>query len=210
VLAKLAAIIIFLSAPLCFAEPYLAIREGLKCSACHMNRMGGGQRTKFGAGFGVQDIPWKSFDLQSSHIPTFFSTLNDRLAVGGDFRMNNDSTILDSKTQTNNFGVHEAEVYIHASLLPDTLSFYADEQVAPNGVQSREIFGMLENLPGHGWVKAGKFVLPYGIRLLDDTAFIRAVPNFTFLNPDIGAEIGFEPGPFTIVEIGRASCRERV
>src|SRR5262249_61002644 len=113
-----------------------------------MNHTGGGQRTRFGAGFGAQDLPWKSIDLKSAHVPTFWSALEDRLAVGGDFRFNNDSTFLDQQTQTNNFAIHEADVYIHAALLQDKLSFYADEQVAPNGVQSREIFGRGENMQG--------------------------------------------------------------
>ena len=191
-------IALIFSSSLIYAEPYLAIREGLKCSSCHMNKTGGGQRTQFGAGFGVQDLPWKNFDLQANHVPMYWSAFNDLLAIGGDFRAINDSTISDNKIETNNFAIQEAELYLHASLIPDHLSFYADEAVAPNGVQSREIFAMV-NLPERGWIKAGKFVLPYGLRLLDDKAFIRGVTGFSFLNPDVGAEIGFEPGNFSFI-----------
>src|SRR5262245_50506668 len=180
------------------AEPYLAIREGLKCSACHVNRTGGGKRTQMGTGYGTQALPWKKIDLNEKKIPHYWSVLNDLLSVGGDFRFLNQTTFIEDNT-ANTFQTDKGNLYLLVKALPDILSLYVDETVAPGGAQSREIFGMLEAMPAHGWIKAGRFILPYGIRLEDDRAFIREVTGFNFNNPDAGVEVGFEPDHFSIV-----------
>jgi hypothetical protein len=195
---KILLLLITLFPVVLFAEPYLAIREGLKCSACHVNRTGGGKRTQMGTGFGAQALPWQKIDLNEKKIPHYWSVLNDLLSVGGDFRFLNQTTFIEDNT-ANTFQTDKGNIYLLVKALPDILSLYVDERVAPGGVQSREIFGMLEAMPAHGWIKAGRFILPYGIRLEDDRSFIREVTGFTFDNPDAGVEVGFEPGRFSIV-----------
>lgn len=197
----LAASTLFLlvSARLIYAEPYLAVREGLKCSACHSNLTGGGKRNQMGSGFGAIDLPWKPADLQSHKIPHHFSLLNDLISIGADFRVFNRSTFSDGGQETNTFQTDKSNLYLQANLIPDRVTFYLDETVAPGGAQTREIFGMIHNLPARGWIKAGKFLHPYGLRLEDDRAFIREVTGFNFNSTDTGIEIGFQPGPFTMM-----------
>ncbi|HSP05912.1 MAG TPA: hypothetical protein VLR94_01985 [Acidobacteriota bacterium] len=189
--------ILLLLLPSClFAEPYLALREGLKCSSCHVNRTGGGKRTRMGTGFGTQALPWDKIDLNEKKIPHFWSVLDDNLSIGGDFRFLNDSVFEEHNT-TNTFQTDKANVYLSVKVLPDMLSFYLDEGLAPGGAQTREIFAMFEAMPAHGWIKAGKFLPPYGLRLEDDGDYIRQVTGFNFSNPDLGVEIGVEPGNWT-------------
>src|SRR5262245_51231665 len=141
------------------AEPYLAIREGLKCSACHVNRTGGGKRNQMETGYGVQALPWQKIDLNEKKVPHYWSMLNDLLSVGGDFRFLNETTFIKDNT-ANTFQTDKANVYLQVNALPDILTLYVDERVAPGGAQSREIFGMFEAMPAHGWIKGGKFILP--------------------------------------------------
>ena len=45
---------------------------------------------------------------------------------------------------------------------------------------------------GYRSILAGQFYLPYGLRLQDDTAFVRQATGINFTNPDRGIQVGFE------------------
>jgi len=186
-------------ASLVSAEPYIAVREGLKCSACHSNLTGGGKRTRMGSGVGAMDLPWKPLDLQKQKLPHYFSVLNDRLSFGGDFRIAHFSTFSDGSLSSDSFQTDKSNAYFQADLVPSHVTLYIDETIAPGGAQTRELFGLIRGIPGRSWIKAGKFLPPYGLRLEDDRAFIREVTGFNFNNPDTGVEFGSEPGNFSFV-----------
>lgn len=194
------------------AEPYLAIQEGYKCSKCHVNMTGGGKRTDF-ANIYVQTrlasdfFDWKRLgtkpdedadkdnpvktDSQSS----FFSgRLNEYIAVGGDFRTLLEETTTPGGPSTQAFNQSKQNIYLEVDLIPDHVTFY---QTIVGG-DAREAFGLLKGeLKGEPYYfKVGQFFLPYGLRLQDDSAFTRAATGFTYHASDVGAELGFEPGPW--------------
>ncbi|WDE01572.1 porin [Thalassomonas actiniarum] len=183
------------------AEPYFAVREGLKCSACHTNITGGGQRTDFGFVYPQTLLPGGK--------STFSPKLNEHLLIGGNIRSRYGYTRFDEADavegastepvdfdNTSSFEVTNGTLYIGAQFTPDLL-FYLDQQVAPEGGRTREAAVIWKNLSGGSYIKAGKFFLPYGLRLEDDGAFIREVTGFNFDNSDIGLEVGIEPGDFS-------------
>ena len=183
------------------AEPYFAVREGLKCSACHTNITGGGQRTDFGFVYPQTLLP----QGKSSFSPK----LNDYLLIGGNIRSRygytrfDDAKAVEGATSepvdfdnTSSFEVTNGTLYIGAQFTEDLL-FYLDQQVAPEGGRTREAAVIWKNLSGGSYIKAGKFFLPYGLRLEDDGAFIREATGFNFDNSDIGLEVGMEPGDFS-------------
>ncbi len=190
--------ILLLFPSLLFCEPYMAVREGLKCSACHINKTGGGQRTRMGAGYGAQTLPWKKIDLQARKIPFYWSLHDDLVVLGGDFRFLN-QTIFEKDNTSNTFQTNEAELYLTLQLIPDRVTFYTDTSLAPGGTQEREITAIIDIVPGRSWVKAGKFVLPYGLRIKDDQAFIRQATGINFTNPDLGVEVGYQPKHWSFV-----------
>jgi hypothetical protein len=169
------------------AEPYLALRTGLKCSACHTNLTGGGNRNAFGGIFAQTQLPMKPGAVVSRNITDF-------LQIGWDLRMEGSGTFKTSNPQTT-MGLDVAQLYAAAELLESRLVFYIDQTVGPDRAIAREAFGMVKRLPGEGYVKAGKFLLPYGLRLQDDAEYIRERTGFSYFTPDQGVEVGAEPGP---------------
>ena len=185
------------------AEPYLAQRYGLKCSACHDNITGGGKRNAVGNAYalGLSESPLDS---------AFNGQLNSVLSVGGNFRA--DWTHTDFRApkaratapnpvaleDQSEFQTSQGAVYLNWAL-SDKLSLYWDQQVAPDSGRTREIVGIYKDIMGpSSYVKVGRFYLPYGLRLQDDQAFIREMTGFNFDNSDVGVEVGFEPGPFSV------------
>ena len=179
-------------------EPYLAVRTGLKCSACHVNRTGGGMRNDFGAAYAGSTLPMTTEGFQFQN-----RALNDFIKMGADFRLSG-SALLSSATARDaaprtSLNINRANLYIEAKLIEDKLTLYFDETLAPGGATSREFFALLD-IPGvNGYAKVGTFFLPSGLRILDDQEFIRQVTGFTMLAPDQGVEVGIEPGPFSIL-----------
>jgi hypothetical protein len=124
-------------------------------------------------------------------------SLNNFLSIGGNLRVLATGTPNDS-VRRSQVEVTEASLQLEARVVPDAVAFYLDQSVGPGGATTREAFALLESLPLDGYVKAGKFFLPYGFRLIDDAEFIRQRTGFNYRTPDIGLEVGIEPGPLSI------------
>lgn len=183
------------------AEPYLAARTGFKCGQCHVNMSGGGKRNDFGAIYTQTFLPWKQVRTQSQK--SFFNgQVSDQISFGMNLRFVNQTTFgVDRPRQAykrdNALDITEGNLYLQMEVIKDFLSIYLDETITPSGASNRESFVLVKNLPLSTYVKAGRILLPYGLRLLDDDSFIRQKTGFNYDNQDVGAEIGFEPGPFS-------------
>jgi hypothetical protein len=208
---------IYWGAPSVRAEPFLAIQEGYKCSQCHVNMTGGGKRTDFANIYSQtrltnKFVDWRSIlqgadkdadkdkgnppktDSQSSF---FTGRLNDYIALGGDFRTLYSQTRTSGQSTTDSFNQRKQNLYLEVDLVPDHVVFY---ETFPGGGDAQEIFGLLkgEVKGAPVYLKAGQFFLPFGLRLQDDTAVTRSVTGFTYGTTDVGVELGFEPGPWSL------------
>jgi hypothetical protein len=186
-------------APEALAEPYLAVRTGLQCSACHVNRTGGGGRTAYGAGYGSQSLPM--FPPVGGDA-LFDGGITERVRVGSDFRGQYIGHLQDEGPYVGTFEIDEANLYLTFDLLPDRILIHVDERFAPGGAVNREAFALVRAGTAGMYAKVGKFFLPYGLRIQDDRAFPRRFTGFNFTTQDVGVEVGAEgKGFFTSLAV---------
>jgi hypothetical protein len=169
------------------AEPYLAIKNNLKCMACHVNPNGGGLRNDFGKIYGHSMLPARASSFDSADL----SKLNKFLSIGADARFNANFQKNDKKqnNSSKSFEISSTQVYLNIEIPDSGVSFYLDQQVAPGSAINREAYLMYQFEQGSS-LKAGKLFLPYGVRIEDDSAFIRQVTGMNFDNSDNGVEYG--------------------
>lgn len=175
------------------AEPYLAVRQGLSCSGCHVNPTGGGLRNAAGNAFAQNELAARRIDTGETQ---WVGELNRFVAFGGDFRGSATYTDLpDGEDQDLAFAVDEVRAYLDVRVIPDRLSVYFDQRLAPGGSLNREAYGLFWfDESKRYYVKAGQMYLPFGLRLEDDTAFVRQASGIGFDTPDNGVELGLESG----------------
>ena len=171
-----------------YAEPYLAMQTGDKCLTCHTNITGGGKRTPYGTAFA--QLNWPSRLAPEQY---WDGRVIDQLYIGGQLRTNGAYTDVPNQGNEFEFDLQAARLFFELPLLKDRITVYLDQQFAP-GSESREAFALLFFRNRSIYVKAGKFFLPFGLRLEDDTEFIRQVTGINFDNSDEGIEIGFDYG----------------
>jgi len=176
-------LIMALGAVQAFAEPYLAFKNNVFCSACHINPIGGGERNTYGAYYGTNVLPQTGGSLTDFDA----GNITDSFRLGANFRANYTQSHVKNGTDTNTFETQSGQVYLLLQPKDSRFSLYIDEQVAPGSSLNREAF-ILTKLGENSWLKAGKLMLPYGIRLEDDTAFIRQATGFNFDTSDNGIE----------------------
>lgn len=172
------------------AEPYFAVREGLKCAACHVNPSGGGMRNAYGNVYAQTMLSERRIEVADLEMWT--GAINRYLAVGGNLRANGNYVDVPHSDAESEFDVEEMRVYGALSIVPDRLLLYVDERIAPGGSVNLEAYARLSTADQRWYVKAGQMYLPYGWRLEDDGAFIRQATGIGFATPDKGVEVGFE------------------
>jgi hypothetical protein len=172
------------------AEPWLAVRMGLKCGTCHESPTGGGLRSAFGNIFAQSQMPARTVDPGEGGPWT--GAVSRHLSVGADLRAAATATRVPGEATLNEFELQELRVYLQLNALPNRLSVTVDQRLAPGSSDNLEAYGRLWFAGRKGYLKAGQFYLPFGLRLEDDSAFVRQASGINMTTPDRGLELGWE------------------
>ncbi len=178
-------------------EPYLAVEKGMHCSSCHSHQAGGGKRTVYGNVFAQTELAGRRIGDAEAELWT--GNVTDWLAVGANLRGGYQYIDVPNAESFNGFDVTRGTIYVEGKLIENRLSVYIDQQLAPSSSINREAYVKLQDRSGKWQVTAGQFYLPYGLRLQDDSAFIRQVTGINFTNPDRGFQVGYENGPWSTI-----------
>ena len=187
-------LLLWLASTALHAEPYLAVQQGFKCVQCHVNPTGGGLRNAFGNAFAQTQLPAHRIDTGDQ---VWLGEVSKFLSVGGDLRADASRTDVPRQRSLNQFEVEETRLYVNLSPIPERLSIYVDERVAPGAASNMEAYARYWTANHRWYVKAGQMYLPFGLRLEDDSAFTRQVPGINMTTPDSGVEIGWESGAWS-------------
>jgi hypothetical protein len=174
-----------------YAEPYLAVQTGLKCSQCHVNPTGGGLRAVYGDVYAQTLMPATHLD---SGPDLWTGDISKYLRIGGDLRTEALATEVPHSKTISQFELEQVRVYLEAQVIPERLLVYVDEQVAPGGSLNREAYALYWSASHDWYVKAGQMYLPFGWRLQDQTAFVRQATGINMTTPDQGVEFGWLRG----------------
>lgn len=184
------AFVCLIGAPAAFAEPYFAVQQGVKCVTCHVNPTGGGLRNAFGNTWAQTVMAAQQIDAGMKEPWT--GSVSRYLALGSNLRATANYVDTPDARSESEFDLQEARLYVELAAIPDRLSVYLDQRVAPGASDNLEAYGRYWSANHTWYVKAGQMYLPYGLRLEDDSAFIREVPGINFTTPDRGVEAGLE------------------
>ena len=159
---KLIIILFFIN--VLFSLPRFSIETGTSCMNCHVNPSGGGMRNDYGSSiYSLDELPLKRLIKNADDM--WDGYISDNFQIGADFRIQHFNDGNDSK------------------LFPMQSDFYANLKISKNTdvymkidtspFSKNEFFILFKNVFKKTWIKIGKTLPAYGLRLDDHTSFIR-------------------------------------
>ncbi|GIX06958.1 MAG: hypothetical protein KatS3mg115_1361 [Candidatus Poribacteria bacterium] len=159
------------------ALPRFSVMVGEGCTTCHLNPSGQGLRNRYGVEvFGTRE-------LAQSRREALKTVIGERLRIGGDLRVqpyfylddragvaSADPNAQTTGTETT-IGLFTMQTDLYLAWdLQDQLTIYLETDLLN---QTAEVFGMWDPKGEAGYLKVGRFLPNYGLRIDDHTAFIR-------------------------------------
>ncbi len=149
------------------ALPRFAVQEGASCSLCHVNPTGGGLRNDYGSTvFALEELPMQT--MQKFGSEDWDGYVGDFLQIGGDFRVQGFAYTKDDDQKTSFFPM-QADLYTFLEINEKAGLYYKISL----GQNNPEYWTLLSILPNDGWIRIGRTLPNFGLKLDDHTSFIR-------------------------------------
>ena len=189
---KFLVVIMLLAAPV-GATVKLALAAGSSCNLCHVTPSGGGLRNSYGLEEIILGELPRPKALQSA-AKGFSTNLNPNLRWGLDGRIQAFNYIRPDTLTPASSGIFPMQLtaYVNVKLGP-TLDVYAAHYLLQSTI---EWWGRFTAKEGSRYVRVGRFLPAYGLRLDDHTSFIRGGNTGGITQGGLSKE-GFPFGPFT-------------
>lgn len=180
------------------AVPRFAVQNNASCALCHVNPTGGGLRNSYGRDIFERtrlSFPWAkaaSKEPKEPVISGFLGSAAGSLQLGGDARfaylyVSDSPQDPDTDPDLDALFFMQSDLYVGAEL-GEHLTF--SSEIGLRG--AFEVFGLLHDLPGGLYAKAGVFTPPFGWRFPEHTNVNRFDLGFDPGVADTGVEIGHE------------------
>lgn len=188
-----------------FAYPKFAAYTGEKCVSCHVNPTGGGLRNPYGVKYSRDEL-FMNFLKKINKETELNTQITKGIQIGSDMRMIFiDDQIAEGIPNFNTFFQMQGDLYVHAKMNKYLSLLVAPGLYIPNNSGSGavptkyEIYGLISNLPAGLYMKIGRFLPNYGIRIPEHRAYQRNFNDFyTPYADDAGIEVGIAPSFFTL------------
>ena len=146
------------------AVPRYALKNGESCILCHVNPSGGGLRTEYGNTLvSAEELPMKAREL------SYTGMISEHLQFGGDVRLQR------IVAQPDSTGIQTAVFPMQADVYGSIRPYEQVEIVWKLDLlnQYHRVWSQFNILPKGGFIRFGKTVPSYGLKLDDHTSFIR-------------------------------------
>jgi len=185
-----------------FALPRFAVQNESSCIACHVNPTGSGLRNDYGINVvALEELPLERWLDKGNEDWDGF--IGDHLQVGGDFRLQGIQYNDSDTTRKSAFFPMQADIYTYLKLHQNA-GVFAKIGAKGSHSLSTEFWVLVSNLPQNAWLRIGRTLPNYGLRVDDHTSFIRG-GNYSRTTLDLEKE-GLLFGPYlpppAILEIG--------
>ena len=158
---------IILSFPL-FALPRFSVENGVSCNLCHVNPTGAGLRNDYGISlFSMEELPMEKGMKFTDE--DYTGTIQENLRFGADLRFQILSHTDSQEESRTAYFPMQGDLYGNLTISKGVEVYVKQDLLR----QESEFWSYLPLLPKNGYLRIGRFIPTYGLRLDDHTAFTR-------------------------------------